>query len=203
MRGDHGLVAAPVPSPPRYGGRPIYFTDFLVRADSRDRTLEQTFGGRIAYSTESSHSGYNAARHHVLAHRTPERTSLYAETVGPLGSPRRVLDAVVDGRADVGPVDSYLLDLWRRHLPDVAARVRVVATTAPAPIPPLVASPATDPVVCERLTATLVDAHRAPEIAATLDDLLLMRFEPVASDAFGVLLERQGAAERVGYPALA
>lgn len=147
------LVAAPVPSSPRYRTRPIYFTDFVVRADSRYRALEDTFGGRIAYSTESSHSGYNAVRHHLLAHRTAERPSLYADPVGPLGAARRVLDAVVEGRADVGPVDSYLLDLWRRHLPDVTARVRVVATTEAAPIPPLVASTATDPAVCERLTA--------------------------------------------------
>lgn len=114
-----------------------------------------------------------------------------------------MLDAVLEGRADVGPVDSYLLELWRRHLPEVTGRVRVVATTEPAPIPPLVTSPGTDPAVCDRLTAALVDAHRAPEIAATLDDLLLTRFAPVAFDAFDVLLERRRAAERAGYPALA
>ena len=197
------LVAAPVPSLTRYGSRPIYFTDFLVHAGSRYRTLEETFGGRIAYSAESSHSGYNAARYHLLAYRTPERQALYAETVGPLGAPRRVLDAVAEGRADVGPVDSYLLDLWRRHLPEVTARVRVVATTKAAPIPPLVASPGTDPTVCDRLTATLVAAHLAPEIAATLDGLLLTRFEPVAADVFEVLLERRRAAEQAGYPGLA
>jgi ABC-type phosphate/phosphonate transport system substrate-binding protein len=197
------LVAAPVPSPPRYEGRPIYFTDFVVREDSRYRTLEETFGGRIAYSTETSHSGYNAARHHLLAHRTPERPSLYAGAVGPLGAPRRVLDAVVEGRADVGPVDSYLLDLWRRHLPDVTARVRVVATTDSAPIPPLVASPGTDPEVCARLTAALVEAHRAPEMALTLRALLVIRFEPVTADAFDTLLERHRAAGDAGYPVLA
>src|SRR2546425_9263457 len=32
MRADRPhLLAAPVPSPPRYGGRPIYFTEFVVR----------------------------------------------------------------------------------------------------------------------------------------------------------------------------
>src|ERR1041384_7937898 len=39
------LLAAPVPSPPRYRGQPIYFTDFIVRADSTFTTLEDTFGG--------------------------------------------------------------------------------------------------------------------------------------------------------------
>jgi ABC-type phosphate/phosphonate transport system substrate-binding protein len=194
------LVAAPVPSLPRYGGRPVYFTDFVVRTDSRDQTLADTFGGRLAYSTESSHSGYNAARHHLLAFRTRERPALYAETVGPLGAPRRVLDAVIEDRADVGPVDSYLLDLWRRHLPELTARVRVVATTEAAPIPPLVASPDVAPAICERLTEALIDAHRAPELATTLAALLLARFEPVALNAFDLLLERRRAAEHAGYP---
>ena len=197
------LLAAPVPSPTRYGGRPIYFTDFIVRADTPFRTLEDTFGSRIAYSVEESHSGYNAARHHLLAYRTAARPALYAGTVGPLISQRVVLDAVLDGRADVAPVDSYLLDLWRRHLPDVAARVRVVATTLPAPIPPLVASPGADDAVCRRVTAALAEAHRAPEIASTLEALLVSRFEPVDDAAFEVFLERRSEAERAGYALLA
>src|SRR3989454_6468479 len=40
------LLAVPVPAPPRYRDRPIYFTDFVVRADSPYRTLEDTFSRR-------------------------------------------------------------------------------------------------------------------------------------------------------------
>ena len=36
------LLAAPVPSPPRYGDRPVYVSDFIVRADSPYRALEDT-----------------------------------------------------------------------------------------------------------------------------------------------------------------
>src|SRR5207237_382563 len=78
------LLAAPVPSPARYDGRPIYFTHFVVRADSDYRTLEDTFGGRIAYSIEHSHSGYNAARFHLLGYRRPDRPTFYSQVVGPL-----------------------------------------------------------------------------------------------------------------------
>ena len=100
MRTDRPhLLAAPVPSPARYQGRPIYFTDFVVRADSDFRTLEDTFGGRIAYSIEHSHSGYNAARFHLLGYRGPDRASLYSGVVGPLHRQLPVIDAVLDGRA--------------------------------------------------------------------------------------------------------
>src|SRR6184192_3742566 len=163
------LLAAPVPSPPRYGGRPIYFTDFVVRADSAYRTLEDTFGGRLAYSIEHSHSGYNAARFHLLAYRRPDRPTFYRQLVGPLIRQTPVIEAVIEGRADVGPVNGYALDLLHRHGDARAKRVRVVATTVAAPSAPLVASPMVDEAARERLTGALLEAHTAPEIAATLD----------------------------------
>ena len=43
------LLAAPVPSPVRYHGEAVYFSDFIVHADSDFTTLEDTFGSRIAY----------------------------------------------------------------------------------------------------------------------------------------------------------
>jgi ABC-type phosphate/phosphonate transport system substrate-binding protein len=197
------LLAAPVPSPTRYGGRPVYFTEFIVRADSPYRTLEDTFGARIAYSTEESHSGYNAARYHLLRYVTPARPALYSKVLGPYVSQRPVLKAVIDGEADVAAFDSYALDLMRKHSPDVMARVRVVATTVGAPSPPLVASSGVDPETCARVRESLVRVDRAPELSETLEALLLERFVPIQPGAFQVFLDRMKAAEAVGYPKLA
>src|SRR5918995_3099400 len=66
LRSDRpALLASPVPAPARYGGHAVYVTDFIVRADGPHRTLADTFGGAIAYSTEHSHSAYNAPRFHL------------------------------------------------------------------------------------------------------------------------------------------
>ena len=197
------VLAAPVPSPPRYGGRPVYFTDFVVRADSRFQSLEDTFGGAFAFSTEHSHSGYNAARFHLLQYRTPARPTLYARLVGPLGRQIRVLDAVIAGDADVTAVDSYALDLLRRHANERVPKVRVIATTVAAPSAPLVASPTLDVASRDRLTEALTTAHTAPDMAATLDELLLTRFVRVSTPDLEVFLDRQRAAETAGYPKLA
>ena len=197
------LLAVPVPSPSRYGGRPIYFTDFVVRADSPHRTLEDTFGGGIAYSIEHSHSGYNAARFHLLPYRRPDRPTLYSTVLGPLHRQLPVIDAVLDGRADVGPVDAYGLDLLRRHGAERARRVRVVATTLEAPSAPLVASSGVDAAARARVTEALLAVHGAPEMAATLDELLIARFVPPDPGAFDVMLDRQRLAEAAGYARLA
>jgi ABC-type phosphate/phosphonate transport system substrate-binding protein len=197
------LLAAPVPSPARFGGRPVYVSDFIVRADGPHRTLEDTLGGRIAYSTEHSQSGYNGPRHHLLRLRTAARPALFTEVRGPYIRQRAVIQAVLDGEADVAAIDGYAHDLLRRHDPVVADRLRVVDSTAPAPSPPLVASPSMPDADRARLTAALLAVHEAPEMKAVLDELLLLRFERVAPAAFEVLLDWQRAAEAAGYPKLA
>lgn len=60
-----------------------------------------------------------------------------------------------------------------------------------------------DPASCERLTQIIVDASRAPELSAVLDELVVGRFEPVAAEPFEVFIERRSDAARAGYPVLA
>ncbi len=200
LRADRpALLAAPVPSPSRYGGRPAYVTDFIVRADAPYATLEDTFGRRFAYSTEHSHSGYNAARYHLLSHRSAARAALFGTVKGPYVRQRAVIQAVLDGEADLTAIDGYAHDLLRRHDPTVAAQLRVVATTKPAPSPPLVASPSMSSDERARLTAALVSAHEHPELAAAMEDLLLLRFERVEESALGLFLDWERAAAAAGY----
>jgi ABC-type phosphate/phosphonate transport system substrate-binding protein len=204
LRSDRpALLASPVPSPARYGGRAVYVTDFIVRADGPHRRLADTFGGSIAYSTEHSHSAYNAPRFHLLLHLTPARRALYGKVLGPYVRQRPVIDAVIKGEADVAAVDGYAIDLMRRHEPAVVAQLRVVDTTVPAPSPPLVASPGLSEAERLRLTDALVNAHRAADARPLLDDVLLTRFDRITPADFEVFLDRERAARDAGYPKLA
>ena len=173
-----------------------------MRADRGFRDLRDTFGGTIAYSTEHSHSGYNAPRFHLVPYRTPGRPALYSTVLGPFIRQVPVIEAVLDGRADVAAVDGYGLDLLRRHEPGRLAPLSVIATTLPAPAPPLVASASIDAGTRERIAAALVSVHEAPAMRATLDELLLARFVRIDPDSFEVFLERDRAAEAAGYAKL-
>jgi ABC-type phosphate/phosphonate transport system substrate-binding protein len=197
------LLAAPVPAPPRYGGQPVYVSDFIVCADGPHRTLPDTFGGTIGYSTEHSHSAYNAPRFHLARYVTPERPALYRAVLAPFVRQMPVVEAVAEGRVDVAAVDGYALDLLYRHRPELTARIRVVDTTVPAPSAPLVASPSVSPAARERLTAALLEVEHAPEMKLVLEDLLLTRFVATRAEDFRVFLDRQQAAEAAGYPRLA
>lgn len=188
-------LAAPVPVGVRYGGRAVYTTDFVARADSRFKTLADTFGGRLGYTAENSHSGFNAVRYHLLQYRTPAQPRLFRETVGHLHTPRRVIEALLAGQIDVGPLDGYALDLMRRHDPDFAAKVRVLESTALAPAPLLVASADCPADVAARLRASLVGFDDAPLAEA----LCLAGFAPVDVAEYRVLLDWERAAETAGY----
>ena len=178
------LVAAPVPSPQRYGGQPIYFTDIAVRADSPFRSLADTFGHVVGYTLHDSMSGYAALRRHLLPRRGKQ--PLYASAVGGLQSARSVIEALAAGRIDVGPLDSYSHDLLRAHDPQFAAQVRVVDTTEPAPIPPLVATAPIKESELNALRAALLDVAGAAELPALRETLLLTGFAVPAEATYAV-----------------
>ena len=170
------LIAAPLPSPARYGGEPVYFTDIVVRADAPYRTLQDTFGGVVGYTLADSLSGGVALRHHLNSFRTAQRPRLYRAAVGNLIHARGVIEALVAGRIDVGPLDSYYHDLLRRHEPGFAAQVRTLCSTPVLPIPPLVATAALPAVTVKRLRAGLLATASATALKPLMERLLLAGF---------------------------
>ena len=170
------LVAAPIPSPARYGGKPVYFTDIVVRADAPYRTLEDTFGGVIGYTLADSMSGGVALRHHLAPYRQAKGSRLYRQAVGELINARGVIAALAEGRIDAGPLDSYYHDLLKAHDPDFAAQVRTLASTAALPIPPLVATAGLPAETLQALRAALLASATAAELAPLMQRLLLAGF---------------------------
>jgi ABC-type phosphate/phosphonate transport system substrate-binding protein len=192
-------VAAPVPLGAPVPGKPVYATRLVVKAESAFRALEDTFGGRLGYTVEDSHSGYNALRHHLLPYRQQRGGKLYRESVGPLTTPRRVIEAVVGGDIDVGPLDSYALDLLLRYEPDLAARIRVVATTDAAPIPFLVASPECSDGVVAALRTALLRFGDVAACAGLRERLCLQGFAPVVIEDYELMLRWDAQARAAGY----
>lgn len=192
-------VAAPIPVKALVGGRAVYATRLVVRADSRFRSIEDTFGGRLGYTVGDSHSGYNALRHHLLPYRRQHGEKLYRESIGPLFTPRRVIEALLDGSIDVGPLDSYALDLMMRHEPDLARQIQIVSTTDVAPIPFLVAASNCPDDVVSALQATLATFDDAPECAELRDQLCLEAFAPVNTGDYGLMMRWDAEARAAGY----
>jgi len=161
-----------------------------VAATSPRRTLEDTFGGTIGYTLADSLSGGVAPLRHLArlrAARHGER--LYRGAVGGLVHARGVVDAIVAGRIDVGPLDGYAHDLLRAYEPAFAAQVRTVASTEPLPVPPLVATAAITEDELARLRAALLTAHEVPVLEPVMARLLLARFAIPGPDDYAPLVE--------------
>lgn len=195
------VLAAPVPSPRRYGGRPVYWTDIIVPFDSPITRLDETFGRKFAYTTEDSQSGYQAPR--LLFARHAHGAALFSATVGPLVTPRRIVEAVLAGDADAGPLDSYVHDLLRLHEPGLASRLRVVATTPAKPIPPLIAAPGIAAATTERIADALIAVGKSVELDAIRTTLQLEGFARVTADDYRVLRTDAQQADSLGYRRLA
>lgn len=180
------LIVAPVPSPPDFRGLPHYWSDMAVRKDSAFRTIEDTFGGRIALTVPDSQSGCLAALYYLMD--TADKFPPYREVIAPQITPLGAMSAVIDGAADVAPIDSYAYCLLQKYRWDLTSQLRIIGRTAPTPIPPLVASrPGFG-----ALQAAFLDAHRIAAMAPLMAGLLLDRFvypDPASYDALRLNFE--------------
>jgi phosphonate transport system substrate-binding protein len=100
------LLCAPVMAASRYVGKPIYFTDVIVRRDDPARAFSDLRGRTWAYSNEGSHSGYNTMRHHLLA---LGETGGYFGRVIASGSHGNSIRMILDGQVDASGIDSTVL----------------------------------------------------------------------------------------------
>jgi ABC-type phosphate/phosphonate transport system substrate-binding protein len=198
----HKVIAAPIPKASYAQGNAVYCSHFIVRRDSPFETLESTFGHRFAFTIDDSHSGYNAPRHHLLRYRR-DNAPLYREIVGPLTTPRRVLEAIAEGRADVGPQDSFAFDLMQRHAPELTSTVRIVASTETMPMPALMASAHADVAMVETLADALCALHSRPECDALRDDLCIDGFVHIDPAAYHLSERWAKAAELKGMKRIA
>lgn len=188
------LAAAPVMLGQRYQGRPIYFSDVVVRSDSPYRTFEDLRGAAWAYNEPGSHSGYNVVRY-ALAVRG--RLDGYFGRVVEAGAHQASLQMIVRGEVDGSAIDSTVLEQALRDDPGLGAQIRVIDSFGPSPIPPWVA-PRRMPVERRRkLREALLGIEGDPEGRALLARASLARFTAVEDRDYDPIRKMAHAAESV------
>lgn len=175
------LLAAPIVARERYGQRPIYFSDVVVRRESRITSFADLQGCTWAYNETASHSGYNVVRYSLLTRGT---SFDYFGTLLETGSHRASLQAVLDGTTDATALDSHMLDVLLSHNSDIAAQIRIIDSFGPSAIPPLVISKRIDTPLKQRIQATLYTMHRYPHAACGLQHGLIERLVPIQDEAY-------------------
>ena len=114
------------------GCPPGYYRSHIVTRADRAEGLDALARGVLALNGFDSQSGWAALATHAAAQGIPFTRFLHT------GSHRDSARAVAEGRADLGCIDAVTWRLVERHDPDVAARLRIVESTAPTPGLPLI-----------------------------------------------------------------
>jgi ABC-type phosphate/phosphonate transport system substrate-binding protein len=153
------LVAA-VLAQERYGGRPIYFSDLVVRAGTAGPPRPSW---RIAYNDKESFSGWVAPRWGLAALGLEPDAMTWVVT----GSHLVSLEAVSKGSADAAGIDSMVLDLVSGDAAPAAGLV-TIESFGPWPAPPLSTSIGMDRAVRAELAGVLTSMHEDPSGAHLL-----------------------------------
>ncbi len=145
------LLPLPVPLDPRAAGRPVYFADVVVRADSPFRTFDDLRGGRWAYNDRNSKSGWFTMLERI-APLPPE--SFFAGILSS-GSHLQSLARVADGSVDAAAIDSNVLALHSHRHPGL----RVLESWGPFPIQPAIVRAALPEAEKLRIGDVLLTIH--------------------------------------------
>ena len=196
------VLAAPIPSMAEPPGSAVYRTAIVTRADAAPTSVDDLRGKRFAYTTPGSQSGYQAVRAWIAERAVGAGGRWFGTMVGPLVTPRGVVDALVHGDADAGPLDAYWLELLRLHEPRTAQQLRVVAWTPWTPVPPFVCSAALPPAIRAQITTALLASCRTPDLASVRTALALAGVAPASATDYTLLARRAEAVDALGYASL-
>jgi phosphonate transport system substrate-binding protein len=180
----------------RYGGRPIYFSDVIVRRDGPIGSFADLRGRSWAYNEALSHSGYGITRYHLV--RLGETRGFFGEVIE-AGFHEEAVRMVARGEVDGSAIDSQVLAIQLRDEPGLADQLRVVEALGPSTIQPV--------AVSRRVPSDLRDAIRGVLIALADDAArrerlaigLVERFVPVGPTDYDDIRAMRDACEAAGF----
>ena len=189
-------IAAPVLQGDRYGDRPIYFSDVIVRRDSSFEDFKALRNTRWAFNEPLSQSGYGIVRQKLV--EMGETNGFFSEVVE-AGFHQRSIRLVQTGAIDASAIDTQVLEVAMRRHPQLREKLRVIDALGPSTIQPVVASGSLPASLRADLTAVLEQLGDDPEARPALDQGLVRRFEAVDEASYEDIREMVRAAEKVGF----
>lgn len=190
------LLAAPIMKAERYGGKPKYFSDLIVRKDGPIQSMADLKGKVYVYNDELSNSGYNMPRHLLV--EMGETKGFFGKVLRS-GSHEESIRMVAEGQADASFVDSLVLDYDRAKGLGYADKVRVIQTRGPAGICPVVGATKISEERRQKVAEILIGMANDPEGRKILDEALVDRFVKVDDSNFDDIRQMKKAAEDANF----
>jgi phosphonate transport system substrate-binding protein len=169
-------IAAPVLQGKRYDGRPIYFSDVIVRRDSPFRSFMDLRGHSWCYNELFSQSGYGITRFTLL--QRGETHGFFSQVVE-AGFHEESIRLVLRGEIDGSAIDSQVLAVAMRANPALRKTLRIIDTLGPSTIQPVAVSKRLPDDLQKRILQILLSLHEDPTVRHCLHRGLISHFVPV------------------------
>lgn len=177
------LLAAPVLQGERYGGKPVYYSDVIVRRDSPFERFDDLRGKSWSFNDCDSHSGYNVTRHRLMQLGAPGEQAFFGKIVT-AGWHQESIRLVHEGIVDASAIDSQVLAVAMRDAPALAEQLRVIDSLGPSTIQPVVAARHLPDGLKADVQAVVLTMHKDPQTRERLAQGLVERFVPIADNAY-------------------
>ena len=190
------LLAAPVLEGVRYGGRPIYYSDVIVRREAPWRSFADLKGASWAYNDPDSHSGYNITRYRLA--QMGETRGFFGKVVA-AGWHQRAIRLVAQGAVDASAIDSQVLAVELRDHPELSTQLKVIDSLGPASIQPVVIGAQAPPGLKRDVQAALLAMTGDEEERRALARGLIERFVAVGDADYDDIRAMLATAEAAGF----
>jgi len=170
---------------PQAHGQSAYYSKVIVRADYPARRFVDLRGAIFAFTDPLSNTGHLYPN--VLVKRLGETPQTFFRRTFFTYSHDNAIRAVAEGVADAAAVDSLVLDYALARDPWLTERLRVIHTSPPFGMPPVVVGPSVRPQTKARLQQILLHMAEDPQGSQALQMLGVDQFVPARDEAYNLV----------------
>jgi len=178
------LLVAPVAH-----GKQVYHSYIIVGKQSTLQSFEQLRGRTFAFTDPDSNTGCLVPKY-MLACQGEDARTFFGETFYSHGHDNSI-KAVMDGTAAGAAVDSLIYDFSATLDPTIRQRTRIVLTSPPYGIPPIVVHPSMPARDKARLRRVFLGLHQDAVAQPLLQQLQIDRFEDVDDSLYDSVREME------------
>jgi phosphonate transport system substrate-binding protein len=171
-------IAAPVMQAERYQNMPIYFSDIIVHTESSFQTFSDLANSTVCYNDPGSNSGYYLLRDRLIQ----EQRRQFFKNAIQSGSHQRSIRWVIERKADCAAIDSTVLEREFRVFPELAEHVKIIESSKPCPMPPIVVANHLGNSVIDQIQSALL--HPDAELAAAMTAMQIQGFAAVTTENY-------------------
>ncbi|GAM10850.1 putative phosphite transport system-binding protein PtxB [Geobacter sp. OR-1] len=161
---------------PLVNGKPVYHSYIIVPKNSAAKNLDDLKGKSFAFTDPKSNTG-KLVPTYMLVRRNTTPEEFFSKVSYTYGHDKSIA-AVAEGLVEGAAVDSLIWEYLHRTKPSLTSRTRIIETSDPYGIPPLVVRKNLPAELKTRVLNSLLTMNNVPSGREILTGMMIDRFVP-------------------------